>query len=244
MRTLLVITLALIGLAPAELAAQQGDLGPNPKHIAVETTTLVLDRERVQRLGLDGIVVSSGDVAVGTGGRSAGAVRVGSRVGGLGVAAWFDLVRRERAVRRESKQKIVVLSGSAAQLASGHTVVGPFGQAASAGPRLWVEPVALEGGRVRLRLGTAVGEIHTGPFGTVWQNIPVEASTEIVVPSGTSVLVASTDHTENHSHRGLLARGNGSAATQAWIVVTPRIVDDPAQAFELPEGIPKEWLEP
>ncbi|MBA3969652.1 MAG: hypothetical protein H0X52_06085, partial [Gemmatimonadetes bacterium] len=77
-------------------------------------TTLVLDRERVQRLGLDGIVVSSGDVAVGTSSRSANAVRVGSRVGGLGVAAWLDLVRGERAVRRESKQKIVVLSGSAA----------------------------------------------------------------------------------------------------------------------------------
>jgi hypothetical protein len=68
----------------------------------------------------------------------------------------------------------------------------------------------------------------------VWQNIPVEASTEIVVPSGTPVLVASTNHTEDHSHRGLLERGNGSAATQAWIV------DDPAQAFEMPEGIPKE----
>jgi hypothetical protein len=107
-----------------------------------------------------------------------------------------------------------------------------------------VEPVALEGGRVRLRLGTAVGEVHAGPYGTVWQNIPVEASTEIVVPSGTPVLVASTNHTEDHSHRGLLERGNGSAATQAWIVVTPRIVDDPAQALEMPEGIPKEWLKP
>lgn len=160
------------------------------------------------------------------------------------MAAWLDLVRRERAVRRESKQKIVVLSGSAAQLSSGHTAVGPPGHAVSAGPRLWVEPVALEGGRVRLRLGTAVGEVRAGPYGTVWQNIPVEASTEIVVPSGTPVLVASTSHAEEHSHRGLLERGNGSAATQAWIVVTPRIVDDPAQAFEMPEGIPREWLKP
>jgi hypothetical protein len=78
----------------------------------------------------------------------------------------------------------------------------------------------------------------------VWQNIPVEARTEIVVPSGTPVLVASTSHTEDHSHRGMLQRGNGSAATQAWIVVTPRIVDDQAQAFEMPQGIPKEWLKP
>ena len=244
MRTLLVITLALIGLAPAALAAQEGNPGANPKHIAVETTTLVLDRERVQRMGLDGIVVSSGDVAVGTSGRSAGGVRVGSRVGGLGVSAWLDLVRRKQAVRRESKQKIVVLSGSAAQLSSGHTVVAPYGHAVSAGPRQWVEPVALEGGRVRLRLGTALSELHAGPYGTVWQNIPVEASTEIVVPSGMPVLVASTNHTEDHSHRGLLQRGNGSAATQAWIVAIPRIVDDPAQAFEMPEGIPKEWLKP
>lgn len=125
MRTFLLITLALIGLPPAELAAQEGNPGVHSKHIAVEATTLVLDRERVQRLGLDGIVVSSGDVAVGTSGRSAGGVRVGSRVGGLGVAAWLDLVRREQAVRRESKQKIVVLSGSAAQISSGHTVAGP-----------------------------------------------------------------------------------------------------------------------
>jgi hypothetical protein len=42
----------------------------------------------------------------------------------------------------------------------------------------------------------------------------------------------------------LLERGNGIATTQVWIVVTPRIVDDPAQAFEMPAGIPREWLKP
>jgi hypothetical protein len=242
MRTLLAITLVLGSLAPRGLPAQAPGPGADPLHVAVEVTTLVLDGERVRRLGLDGVVLSSGGAAVGAAGGSTGAVRVGSRVGGLEVSAWLDLVRSRRAVRRESTQRVVALSGSAARLSSGQTLSGPYGQSASAGPELWVEPVVLEDGRVRLRLWTAVGEVRAGPFGSVWREVPVEASTELVVPDGAPVLIASTEHAEERSHRGLLARGSADAATRAWIVLTPRVVHDPAREFEIPEGIPAEWV--
>lgn len=242
-RSFFAAVLALMALAPAELRAQNAAPASGSEHVVVETSTLVLDQARVRRLGLDGIEVASedGSVAV-AGGRSPATVRVSSRVGSLDVSAWLDLVRSRRAVRRESTQKIVVLSGSTARLASEQTLVGPFGQAASAGPQLWVEPVALEDGRVRLRVWTAVGDIRPGPFGTLRQDVPVEASTEIVVPSGTPVMIASTGHAEERSHSGLLARGSSAQATQAWIVVTPRIVADAAHAFEMPAHIPREWI--
>jgi hypothetical protein len=238
MRTLLAVTLVLGSLAPRSLPAQAPGARADPLHVAVEVTTLVLDDERVRRLGLDGVVLSTGGVA----GGSTGTVRVGSRVGGLEVSAWLDLVRSRRAVRRESTQRVVALSGSAARLSSGRTLIGPYGQSASAGPELWVEPEVLEDGRVRLRLWTAVGEVRAGPSGSVWREVPVEASTEVVVPDGAPVLIASTEHAEERSHGGLLARGSAGTATRAWIVLTPRVVHDPAQAFGVPEGIPGEWL--
>lgn len=210
----------------------------------METATLVLDRAQVRRLGLEGIEAASDKGSIGSSGRRVpGTVEVSARMGGLDVSAWLDLVRSSRAVRRESTQKIVVLSGSAARLASEQTLVGPFGHAVSAGPALWVEPVALSDGRVRLRMWTAVGDVRPGPFGTLRQDVPVEASTEITVASGTAVVIASTEQIQERSYRELLARGTSGEAMQTWIVVTPRVVADPAQAFQMPEGIPREWLD-
>ena len=241
MRSSLAVMLAFVAMAPAGLQAQDSAPASSPAHVVVESSTLVLDRARVRRLGLDRIEVSSeeGTLAA-SGGWSPATVQVSSRVGGLDVYAWLDLVRSKRAVQRESTQRIVVLSGSTARLASEQTLVGPFGQAASAGPQLWVEPVALEDGRVRLRVWTAVGDIRPGPFGTLRQEVPVEASTEIIVPSGTPVMIASMEHSAERSHSGLLARSSSAEATQAWIVVTPRVVADAAHAFEMPADIPRE----
>lgn len=238
-----VVLLAAVGLIPTGLAAQAATTISDPKHVAVEAITLVLEQGRVARLGLEGLVISGGDAALGaSAGHTVGPVRVGTRIGGLEVSAFLDVVRRERAVRRESAQKIVTLSGSAAEISSQRTVVGAYGQASSAGPALWVEPVALEDGRVRLRVWTAVGEVQSGRFGGVSEDVPVEASTEITVPSGTPVVIAAADQSMERTDRDLLGRGSTATATRAWVVVRPRIIDDPAQAFEMPEGVPREWL--
>jgi hypothetical protein len=221
---LLSLLLLLSGLLPGAPRAQE------PLHVAIEATTLVVDESRLRRLGLSGAVVvdpSSLEVAGGRGGD----VRVAGRVGGLEVAAWLDVVRRQRAVERESTQRIVVLSGSAAELSSQRTVVGRFGHAASAGPAIWVEPVALPDGRVRLRLWSTMGEVHAGPYGTVYQEVPIEARTEVVVESGTPVMVASTRFTERGSARGILNRTASSATGEGWIVITARVAESAADAL-------------
>jgi hypothetical protein len=224
---------------PGALVAQE------PVHVAVEAISVVLDETRMSRIGIDGVVISSGGAgAAVAAGRHDGNVLIGGRIGGLDVAAWLDLVRRERVVERESTQRIVVLSGSAASVASQQTVFGRFGNSASAGPTLWVEPVALEDGQVRLRVWTATGDVRPGPFGTVQQEVFAEGSTEVVVPSGTPVVIASTDLNEASTERGVLSRGGSSAARSAWIVVRARIVTDAADAFPMPAGIPEEWLQP
>ena len=241
MRKRIVALLALIGTAPS-LAAQEPAAASEPKHVAVESTILTLDHTRVSRLGLEGLTVSTADGAVGISSRyPVGSARVGTRIGNLDVSAFLDVVRRERAVRRESTQRIVTHSGSAAEVSSQRTVVGAYGQATSAGPVLWVEPVALEDGRVRLRVWTAVAQVRPGPFGSVWEDVPVEARTEITVPSGTPVVIATTDQSMQRTDRELLGRGSTATATQTWIVVRPRIINDLTQAFEVPEGIPREW---
>jgi hypothetical protein len=239
MRRHLATVAVLAGLFPVGLSAQEPAARADDMHIAVESTTLVLNEERVRRLGLANVALSSPGVTI-SGGGSGGTVRAGTRVGETGISAWLDLVRSRRAVSQESTQRIVVLSGAAARVGSSHTLIGPYGQAATAGPELWVEPVALDGGLVRLRIWSAVGEVRADPHGIVWQDVPVQARTEIVVPSGTPVLIASTERHEDRTHRGLTSRASASASAQTWIVVTPRAVADAAQAFELPAASRRE----
>lgn len=242
-RRTIVLLFALVGIAPAGLVAQGTDRDAEVEHVAVESTILVLDHARVSRLGLNGLALSSAYVPTGAT-RAPGNVRVGTRIGGLDVSAFLDVVRRERAVRRESTQKILTLSGSAAEVSSRSTFVGAYGQTASAGPVLWVEPVALEDGRVRLRVWITTGEVRQDPFGNVWEDVPVDARTEITVPSGTPVVIATADQSMERTSRELLGRGSDATSTEAWIVVRPRIVADPARAFEIPESISKDWLRP
>lgn len=241
----IVLVFALVGIAPAGLVAQGINRDANLEHVAVESTILVLDHARVSRLGLDGLALSRADAsASATPGYPAGNVRVGTRIGDLDVSAFLDVVRRERAVRRESTQKIVTLSGSAAEVSSQSTSVGAYGQTASAGPVLWVEPIALEDGRVRLRIWIATGEVRQDRFGNVWEDVPVDARTEITVPSGTPVVIGTSGQGVERTSRELLGRGSDATSTRAWIVVRPRIVADPTQAFEMPEDISKDWLRP
>lgn len=83
MRKRIVALLALVSVAPAGLMAQEPNPRSEPQHVAVESTILALDHARVSRLGLEGLTVSTADGAVGmTRGYPAGAVRVGTRVGG------------------------------------------------------------------------------------------------------------------------------------------------------------------
>jgi hypothetical protein len=236
---------ALIVVAIAMLLASHRAGAQEPVHVAIENLTVVLDESRASRIGLDRVVFSSNVVAAGVGdARRRGNIGIATRVGGLDVAAWLDLAREKQAIQRETKQQLVVLSGSSANLSSQVTLVGPFGQTASAGPRLWVEPTVQEDGNIRLRIWTAVGDIGGGPGRGVWETVPVEASTEIVVASGTLVIIASTESNEQQSDSGLLRRGGSSTSTRAWVIVRPRVVQDPADAFDLPDGIPEEWLRP
>jgi hypothetical protein len=238
MRTLFVLgsVLATGALSPPALAAQAAP------HVVIETTSLVVDQSRMSRLGVDGVVVTGAGGGAAAGG--VGNVIVGTRIGGLDVAAWLGLARRERAIERETTQRLVVLSGSSARLSNLTTLVGPFGAAASAGPELWVEPEALEGGLVRLRIWSAVGDVRVGPYGTLHQGVQIEGATEIEVRSGTPVLIADQRSVMERADRGVLSRGGERSSTRGWIVVTARITDDPSGAFELPEGIPREWLDP
>jgi hypothetical protein len=233
MRALFALPLLLAALPAGPLGAQE------VAHVAVEATSLVVDAERLRRVGAAGVIVADPASGAGVAAGRAGNVRIAARPGGLEVAAWLDLVRRERAVQRESTQRIVVLSGSPAQISGQQRVVGRFGQEASAGPALWVEPVALEDGSVRLRLWSTIGEVRPGPYGSVRQEVQIEASTEVVVPPGGSVLVASHELRERSSERGVLSRTRTSREGQAWIVVSARVVEDAARAFQLPAARPE-----
>jgi hypothetical protein len=237
MRHAMAIAILLAALTPGEGVSQATIPSGDGLHVAVEATSLVLDQERVRSLGLDGLSVSGG--AAITPGHGSGVVLV-SRVGSLEVAGWLRLVRSNRAVRHESTLRVVTLSGSAARLSSGRTLIGAYGQTASGGSELWVEPVALEDGLVRLRVWVTAADVRVGPAGDVWRDAPVEASTELVVPDGTPVLIASNEQVEERSGSGLLHRRSAGATTRAWVVVTPRVVADPAQAFDLPDGFPGE----
>lgn len=234
MRRCLPIILLLLSVPLGRVAAQEAAGAQPPEHVAVEATTVVLDERRASRLGLDGLVLASPGDELATRGRGGSTVRVGSRVGGLDVTAWLELVRDGRAARRESTQRIVVLSGAAAELSGQHSLVGMYGEAVQAGPALWVQPVALEDGRVRLRLWTTVGDVRAARPGTLEQYVPVETSTEIVVPSGTPVLIAHSQLSDQRARSGLLERGSTSSSTEAWVVVTARVVGDPALAFPVP----------
>jgi hypothetical protein len=237
-RRIAVLT-ALLGLAPAQLAAQAPVDEPTPPHIAVESTILVLDDARTSRLGLRGLEIGSAGVTARAG--HGGTVRVGTRIGDLPVSAFLDLVRRERAVRRESTQRILTLSGSAAEVGSRQVLIGTYGQTAAAGPALWVEPRALPTGEVLLRVWTAVGDVRQGPFGSVWEDVPAEARTEIVVPDGTPVVIATTDQAVRQSDRGILSRGSADTATRSWVVVRARVAERPSEAFPIPRELQREW---
>ncbi len=233
------IFLLVSAILPGALAAQE------PVHVAVEAISVVLDEARLRRIGIDGVVISSGSSATAVAaGRPGGNVLIGGRVGGLDVAAWLDLVRRERVVERESTQRILVLSGSAASVASQQTVFGRFGNSGSVGPTLWVEPVAREDGQVRLRVWTSIGDVRAGPLGMVQQVVSAEGSTELVVQSGMPVVIASTDFNVASRERSVLSRAELSAARSVWIVVRASIVTNAAEAFPMPAGIPEEWLRP
>ena len=233
MRRIIPIASTFAALAPAGLVAQAPEPAPTYVHVAVESTILVLDESRVSRLGLRGLEIGTAGAGV-SAGRPAGDVRVGTRVGDLSVSAFLDVVRRERAVRRESTQSILTLSGSAAEVSSQQTLIGTYGEHASAGPSLWVEPVALPTGEVRLRVWTAAGQVRRGPFGSVWEDVPAEARTEIIVASGTPVVIATTDHTTQRTQRGILGRGSSDHATRAWVIVSARVVGDPAEGLPMP----------
>jgi hypothetical protein len=140
-------------------------------------------------------------------------------------------VGRQRTAQRVSTQRIVVISGSAAELSAQRTVVGRFGYAASAGPAIWVQAEALPDGRVRMRLWSTIGDVRSGPYGTVLQEVPIEAQTEVVVESGTPVMVASVQGSESSRARGVLVRSASSAAAEGWITVTARVVEHAADAF-------------
>jgi hypothetical protein len=221
------MVLAVMPLCAAPLPAQE--------QVAVEATTLVVDETRMRRLGLTGAVVSAPDRGAATG-RAEGNVVVSGRVGGVEAAAWLDLVRGGRAVQRESTQRVLVLSGHPAQVSSQQTVFDRYG-AVSAGPAVWVEPVALPDGMVRLRIWSTDGAVQSDRYGTVHQEVRIEGSTEVVVRSGTSVVIASADLMERSNERGMLTRRDASKSGQAWIVVTARIVENPADAFPIPAGL-------
>lgn len=225
MRPILAVSITLLGITPATLGAQAPEPGSGSSNVAVESTILVLDESRVSRLGLSGLQIGVAG-ARGSAGHGVGNVRAGTRIGDLPVSAFLDVVRRERAVRRESTQSILTLSGSAAEVSSQQALIGTYGQRASAGPALWVEPTALPGGAVRLRVWTAVGDVRRGAFGSVWEDVPAEARTEIVVPSGIPIVIATTDHTTQRSERGILGRGSSDGSTRAWVIVRARVVGE------------------
>jgi hypothetical protein len=236
MRFLLIAGTILTAATTLDLAAQE------LPHVLVEATSLVVDESRLRTVGAGGLVIAGADHGVRLGGVG-GDVLVGTRVGGVDAAAWVNLARRYRAVERESTQRIVVLSGSSASLTGRKTLTGPYGHEASGGADLRVEPVAVGGNRVLLRIRSAVGEVRPGPFGNLQEEVPIESATEIVVPSGTPVLIADASSDEHEVRRGLLSRSGSTSARRAWIVVTATIVEDLTEAQALPAGVPREWLE-
>jgi hypothetical protein len=239
MRPLLALVLLGVLHVPGTTGAQE------PLHIVVEATTLITDEARLRRIGVDGVRVGVPGVGIGVAtGSPRGNVRVGTHIGGLEVTAWLDLVRRERAIQRESTQRVVVLSGSTAQVSGQTTIVGPYGHGASGGNILWVEPVALEDGRVRLRVWSSAGDVGAVPFSGVRTEVAIEGSTELVVPSGTPVVIASNRTSLDQTDRGVASRGSSSSTGEAWIVVRARVVAPGEDAFPLPAGIPEEWLRP
>ena len=203
--------------SPDDPAARRSQGTPQ---VRVTARMVVVDRAALTRAGVGYRVMGHDRVRVGraaTGSRRGGGARL--RAGVYGVAAFLDVVRESRWIRSESSQQLLVLSGSEGRLASQSLAVGRFA-ARTRGPELVVAPTVEPDGTVRLRVSTRLED--TVRYGWGWEadGSPAAVETEVVVPAGEEVLLASSSSVERTRDAGLLYWGDAEAGLEVLVAVT------------------------
>lgn len=209
------------------LAAQDG-LGPGapsllaPHQVQVTARIVMVDREAFARAGLAFAVVGNDRVRVTTtGGRVPGGVRV--RVGTHGVTAFLEAARASRLIRSESTQRVMTLSGRAAQISSQDLSVGRRA-ARTRGPSLAVIPTVLADGRVLLRVATGVEDRVTYGRGYGVDGSPVAVETEVIAADGEELILASSSRVTTTREAGLAGWSGDDAERDVLVAVSATVV--------------------
>lgn len=223
--------LALAGASlAAPLAAQDGPARdaaaaePRPAQVRVEATIVLLDREALQRLGVEWVQAGGGRVQRVEHGRRAqrGDARV--TVDALPVAAALEVARREGVVRSESRMQLLTLDGAPASVGSGALQLrGPYGVARTTGPELVVTPTVLADGRVRLAVRARLRDEVRGPW-TAADGSPVEAATTVIVTPGEPATIGSLRTSTDRRDVGLLDFERRSGEQEVLVVLRADVV--------------------
>lgn len=207
----------LYRIAAVALALASAGASPAQENVSVRARVVVVDREAASRAGVTYLTLADGRVQVGGGRRGTIAVQ-----GPVGIGAFLDLARRRRWTRSESTQRVTVLSGSEAHVASLDGGAAAFGTR-SRGPSLTLEPTVLADGRIRLRVATGVDDRRETPWGSRDAS-PAWAETEVIVRPGEEVVVASSSVAERSDRSGVLRLASTDRTRDVMIVLDSEVL--------------------
>jgi hypothetical protein len=191
-----------------------------PAQVYVTARVMVVDREEATRVGLGYVVLGHDRVRVGAGARRGVDAPGGSGVAVdvLGATAFLDLVRQRRLVRSESTQRVLVMSGAEARVASSEVSMGRH-RARTRGPSLTVVPTVGADGLVHLWVRAGLDDVVSYGWGYEVDGSPAAVETEIVARAGEDVIIASGSVVETTSERGLLRWGGATQDRDVLIVL-------------------------
>jgi Flp pilus assembly secretin CpaC len=211
----------------APVRAQDGPGTGSPsleaaRQVQVTARIVVVDREAFTRLGLAYAVVGNDRVRVmPTGGRIPGGVRV--KVGTHGVTAFLEAARASRLIRSESTQRVMTMSGRAAQVSSQDLSVGRRA-ARRRGPSLAVIPTVLADGRVLLQVAAGVEDRVTYARGVGLDGSPAAVETEVIAPDGEELILASSSWVTASREAGLAGWSSDETGRDVLVAVSATVV--------------------
>ena len=219
---------AILGLlAPAAPAAgQRGapSLDELPPRVRVTSRIVTVDREALARAGLEYVVLGNDRVRVTARGRREPR-GVGIEVGTHGVSAFLSAARENRWVRSEATQQVLAMSGRPARVSSTDVSTGGrWGVTRTQGPSLEVVPTVLPDGSVHLQVWARIEDSVRGAWGYGADGGPASVETELVVPDGEEVLLASSSSNEEARRAGLLGWGSSERGRDVLVAVTAEVV--------------------
>jgi hypothetical protein len=217
------LALALATAAAAATFDGAPTVESSPQHVRLSATTVAVDREAVRRAGVSYVVIGPQRVQLDARDARRGTRGTQVQVGTHGVRAFLDVARSNRWVRTEATQQVLVLSGGSARVASQQLTLDRR-TAHSSGPVLDVTPTVLADGSVHLRISARLEDVAVDRrWGYAVDGSPVAVETELIVPAGVEVIIASGSTVETTRESGLLRLASSDRERDVFVVVTATV---------------------